>query len=331
LIESYFKNKKICITGGAGFIGSAIANRLYGIAEITIVDSLIPEYGGNLHNIEKIKDHIKLDIADVREKDVSENLVKEMDYIFNMAGQTSHMDSMTDPHTDLEINARAQLSILEAIRKHNPKVKIIFASTRQIYGRPDNLPVDERHPIRPVDVNGINKNAGEQYHKLYNYVYGIETSILRLTNTYGPGMRVKDARQTFVGIWIQQILKDQHFEVWGGDQLRDFNYVDDVVDAFLTVAISEKANGEIFNLGSNQIITLKELADTLIHVNGSGNYKIRNFPEDRKKIDIGDYYSDYSKINELLEWNPAIDIKEGLRKTLNYYKKYGEYYFDTSM
>jgi len=326
LIESNFKDKKICITGGAGFIGSAIANRLFGIAEITIVDSLIPEYGGNLHNIEKIKDDIKFDIADVREKDVIENLVKDMDYIFNMAGQTSHMDSMTDPHTDLEINARAQLSILEAIRQHNPKVKIIFASTRQIYGRPDNLPVDESHPIRPVDVNGINKNAGEQYHKLYNDVYGIQTSILRLTNTYGPGMRVKDARQTFVGIWIQKILKGEDFEVWGGDQLRDFNYVDDVVDAFLKVAINKNANGEIFNLGSDEVITLNELADALIDVHGSGNYKIRNFPEDRKKIDIGDYYSDYSKINELLEWHPSVNIKEGLSKTLDYYRQHGEHY-----
>ena len=326
MIESNFKDKKICITGGAGFIGSAIANRLFGIAEITIVDSLIPEYGGNLHNIEKIKDDIKFDIADVREKDVIENLVKDMDYIFNMAGQTSHMDSMTDPHTDLEINARAQLSILEAIRQHNPKVKIIFASTRQIYGRPDNLPVDESHPIRPVDVNGINKNAGEQYHKLYNDVYGIQTSILRLTNTYGPGMRVKDARQTFVGIWIQKILKGEDFEVWGGDQLRDFNYVDDVVDAFLKVAINKNANGEIFNLGSDEVITLNELADALIDVHGSGNYKIRNFPEDRKKIDIGDYYSDYSKINELLEWHPSVNIKEGLSKTLDYYRQHGEHY-----
>ena len=326
MIESNFKDKKICITGGAGFIGSAIANRLFGIAEITIVDSLIPEYGGNLHNIEKIKDHIKFDIADVREKDVIENLVKDMDYIFNMAGQTSHMDSMTDPHTDLEINARAQLSILEAIRQYNPKVKIIFASTRQIYGRPDNLPVDESHPIRPVDVNGINKNAGEQYHKLYNDVYGIQTSILRLTNTYGPGMRVKDARQTFVGIWIQKILKGEDFEVWGGDQLRDFNYVDDVVDAFLKVAINKNANGEIFNLGSDEVITLNELADALIDVHGSGNYKIRNFPEDRKKIDIGDYYSDYSKINELLEWHPSVNIKEGLSKTLDYYRQHGEHY-----
>ena len=287
---------------------------------------MIPEYGGNLHNIEKIKDDIKFDIADVREKDVIENLVKDMDYIFNMAGQTSHMDSMTDPHTDLEINARAQLSILEAIRQHNPKVKIIFASTRQIYGRPDNLPVDESHPIRPVDVNGINKNAGEQYHKLYNDVYGIQTSILRLTNTYGPGMRVKDARQTFVGIWIQKILKGEDFEVWGGDQLRDFNYVDDVVDAFLKVAINKNANGEIFNLGSDEVITLNELADALIDVHGSGNYKIRNFPEDRKKIDIGDYYSDYSKINELLEWHPSVNIKEGLSKTLDYYRQHGEHY-----
>jgi len=328
MIETYFKNKKICITGGAGFIGSAIARRLARIANVKVVDSMTPQYGGNLKNLDSIKHLIDIQIGDVRKKNITENFVKNVDYIFNMAGQTSHMDSMSDPYTDLEINAYAQLSILEAVKKFNPNVKIIFASTRQLYGKPDYLPVDEKHPVRPVDINGINKNAGEQFHLLYHNVYGIKTSVLRLTNTYGPGMRIKDARQTFVGLWIKNIIQNDTFEVWGGNQMRDFNYVEDVVDAFLAAAISKDSEGEIFNLGSSEIINLKDLANKLIEINGYGNFLEMNFPEDRKKIDIGDYYSNFSKISNSLGWSPSTNLNKGLQKTLEYYKSDGEYYFD---
>jgi len=328
MIETYFKNKKICITGGAGFIGSAIARRLARIANVKVVDSMTPQYGGNLKNLDSIKHLIDIQIGDVRKKNITENFVKNVDYIFNMAGQTSHMDSMSDPYTDLEINAYAQLSILEAVKKFNPNVKIIFASTRQLYGKPDYLPVDEKHPVRPVDINGINKNAGEQFHLLYHNVYGIKTSVLRLTNTYGPGMRIKDARQTFVGLWIKNIIQNDTFEVWGGNQMRDFNYVEDVVDAFLAAAISKDSEGEIFNLGSSEIINLKDLANKLIEINSYGDFLEMNFPEDRKKIDIGDYYSDFSKISNCLGWSPSINLNKGLQKTLDYYKSEGEFYFD---
>ena len=328
MIESYFKNKKICITGGAGFIGSAIARRLATIAKVKVVDSLTPEYGGNLNNLKSIKHLIDIKVGDVRDKKITEKLVRDVDIIFNMAGQTSHMDSMSDPFTDLEINAHAQLAILEAVRKFNPKVKLIFASTRQLYGRPNYLPVDEKHPIRPVDINGINKNAGEQFHLLYNDVYGIRSCVLRLTNTYGPGMRIKDARQTFVGLWIKKIIQNHTFEVWGGNQMRDFNYVEDVVDAFLIAASSKKSDGEIFNLGSSEVINLKDLAEKLVEINGSGDFLEMNFPEDRKKIDIGDYYSDFSKISNSLGWKPSVNLKNGFQETLEYYKNNGESYFD---
>lgn len=327
-MENFFKDRKICITGGAGFIGSAIARRLAKIAKVTVVDSLTPEYGGNLRNLDEISHLLNIKIGDVRKRDVAEYLVKDVDYIFNMAGQTSHMDSMTDPFTDLEINAHAQLSILEAVRKFNPKAKIIFASTRQIYGKPDYLPVDENHPIRPVDVNGINKNAGEQFHLLYNSVYGIKSSVLRLTNTYGPGMRIKDAKQTFVGLWIKKLMLNEDFEVWGGDQLRDFNYVEDVVDAFIMAAISEKAVGHVFNLGSSEIVSLKSLAELLKKINQTGKYIEMSFPEDRKKIDIGDYYSDFSMISKVLNWNPKTELELGLKKTLEYFYENGEFYLD---
>jgi nucleoside-diphosphate-sugar epimerase len=233
---------------------------------------------------------------------------------------------MQDPFTDLEINSRAQLSILETCRKYNPDVKIVFASTRQIYGKPDYLPVDEKHPIRPVDVNGINKLAVEWYHILYNNVYGIRTCALRLTNTYGPSMRIKDARQTFLGIWIKLLLEGKPFEIWEGQQLRDFNYVKDAVDAFLIAADSEKADGQIFNLGGDEVISLHELGNMLIEIYGKGEFITKMFPADRKRIDIGDYYSDYRKIKKELGWTPKISLRDGLERSIEYYKKYHQQY-----
>ena len=317
-----FKNKNILITGGLGFIGSNLARRLLGLgAEVTLIDSLIPEYGGNLFNISDIKDRVHVNISDVRDEHSMRYLVQDQDYLFNLAGQTSHMDSMQDPFTDLDINCSAQLSLLETCRKYNSDIKVIFASTRQIYGKPDYLPVDEDHPIRPVDVNGINKTAGEWYHLLYNNVYGIQTSVLRLTNTYGPGMRVKDARQTFLGIWVRLLLEEKPFEVWDGDQLRDFTYVDDAVEAFLLTAKNDVANGKVYNLGGECNISLKDLANLLIEVNGGGEYILKIYPSERKRIDIGDYYADISRIQNELGWNPSVPLKEGLAKTLHYYQK----------
>lgn len=322
-----FRDKRVLITGGLGFIGSNLAHRLAREgAFITIVDSLIPEYGGNLFNIKGLEKYVRVNISDVRDEYSMRYLIRGQDYLFNLAGQTSHMDSMQDPYTDLEINCKAQLSILETCRKHNPEIKVVYASTRQIYGKPDYLPVDEKHILRPVDVNGINKMAGEWYHILYNNVYGIRTCALRLTNTIGPRMRVKDARQTFLGVWIRRLIEGEEFEVWGGGQIRDFTYVDDAIDAFLLAAVSEEANGKIFNLGGQEVISLKELADLLVKINGGGRYVVRSFPEERKRIDIGDYYADFSLIKSILGWQPNTSLVEGLRQTLEYYRKYLGYY-----
>lgn len=311
------------ITGGLGFIGSTLAHVLVrGGAEVTLVDSLIPEYGGNLFNIQGIERKLRLNISDVRDAHGLPALVRGQDFLFNLAGQTSHLDSMHDPVTDLEINCRAQLSILECCRQHNPQVKIVFASTRQIYGRPDYLPVDESHPIRPVDVNGINKTAGENYHLLYHQVHGLRTSVLRLTNTIGPRMRVKDARQTFVGVWIRRLLENEPIEVWGGAQLRDFTYVDDAVQALLLAAKMPEADGQVFNLGGAEIISLRELGEMAIEVNGGGKLAIREFPAERKLIDIGDYYSDFSKITSMLGWRPRVRLRTGLGRTIAYYRKH---------
>jgi UDP-glucose 4-epimerase len=327
--ETAFKGKKVLITGGLGFIGSNLAFRLVELgAEVLLVDSLIPEYGGNLFNISGIEDKVKVNIADVRDEHSMTYLVQGQDYLFNLAGQTSHVDSMRDPYTDLEINCRSQLSILEACRKHNPGIKIVFASTRQIYGVPDYLPVDERHLLHPTDVNGINKTAGEWYHIVYNNVYGIQGCALRLTNTYGPRMRVKDARQTFLGWWLRQVVEGQEILVFGdGKQVRDFNYVDDAVEAFLLAAASEVANGQIFNLGGADPINLYDLAELLIELNGSGSFRLVPFPPERKVIDIGDYYGDYRKIQANLGWQPQVTLREGLARTLEFYRECRERYW----
>ena len=322
-LRDIFANQKVLITGGLGFVGSNLARRLVGLgADVLLVDSLVPEYGGNLFNIEDIQGRVQVNVSDVRDEYSMRYLIQGQDYLFNLAGQTSHLDSMQDPYTDLEINSRAQLSILEACRKYNPQIQIVFASTRQIYGKPDYLPVDERHLLRPVDVNGINKMAGEWYHILYNNVYGVRACVLRLTNTIGPRMRVKDARQTFLGVWVRLLVEGNPIEVWGGEQLRDFTYVDDAVDAFLLAAASDKVNGEIFNLGGDCIISLKDLAELLIRVNEGGDYLVKEFPADRKRIDIGDYYSDFSAIQSVLGWEPRIILGDGLERILEFYRKH---------
>jgi nucleoside-diphosphate-sugar epimerase len=320
-MNSAFANARVLITGGLGFIGSSLARRLVALgSEVTVVDSLIPDYGGNLYNVEDIRDRIQINVSDVRDTHSLRHLVQDKDYLFNLAGQTSHLDSMTNPMPDLEINCQAQLSILETCRAGNPKIKIVFASTRQIYGRPARLPVDETHPLNPVDVNGINKMAGEQYHLLYNNVHGIAATALRLTNTIGPRMRIKDARQTFVGLWVRQLLEGKPISVWGGKQLRDFTDVEDAVDAFLMAAASPATNGQVYNLGGREVIDLAGVAKLMIEVNGAGNFEIREFPADRRAIDIGDYYSDFSKIRTQLGWEPKRALRETIEATLSYFK-----------
>lgn len=325
-----YNNKRVLVTGGLGFIGSNLARKLVSLgARVTLVDSLIPSYGGNLFNIEDIRGQVTCNISDVRDPYAMAYILQGQDFLFNLAGQTSHLDSMTDPQTDLDINASAQLSILEACRKYNPGIKLVFASTRQLYGKPDYLPVDELHPVRPVDVNGINKLAGEWYHLLYNNVYGIRACALRLTNTYGPSMRVKDARQTFLGIWVRLMIEGKPIQVFGdGKQLRDFNYVDDCVDALLLAGASDVANGKVYNLGSKEVIGLKDLAEMMVNLGYGGSYKLVPFPSERKAIDIGDYYSDFTKLSSELGWEPKIGLQEGLQRTIEFYKENSKHYWD---
>ena len=326
--NAYFRDKHVLITGGLGFIGSNLAHRLVALgAEVLILDSLIPEYGGNVFNIHGLEDRLRVNIADMRDEHGLRYLVQGQDVIFNLAGQVSHTDSMIDPYTDLEINARSQLSLLEACRHGNPAAKVVFASTRQIYGRPEYLPVDERHPLQPADVNGINKLAGEWYHIVYHQVYGLRTVSLRLTNTYGPRMRIRDARQTFIGWWFRQLLEGQTLSIFGdGLQVRDFNYIDDVIEALLMVAFHEAADGQIYNLGSDDPINLLNLARLMIEVNGGGQFDLRPFPDERKRIDIGDYYGDYRRIRSKLGWRPLVGLRDGLTRTVDYFRANLDHY-----
>jgi len=328
-----YQDANVLITGGLGFIGSSLARALVKQgAAVTLVDSLIPQYGGNPFNVADIRDKVDINVCDVRDPYAMAYLLQGKDYLFNLAGQTSHMDSMVNPQADLDINAGAQVSILEACRNANTDIKVVFASTRQLYGKPDYLPVDERHPIRPVDVNGINKLAGEWYHLLYNNVYGIRACALRLTNTYGPGMRVKDARQTFLGIWVRLLLEGKPIKVFGdGLQLRDFNYVDDCVDALLLAGSSEQANGKVYNLGSAEVVGLKDVAEMMVSLGYGGSFELVPFPPERKAIDIGDYYSDFSLISSELGWAPKVALRDGLLRTMKYYQEHYQQYWESDV
>ena len=332
----FYADKHVVVTGGLGFIGSNLAISLLELgAWVTVVDSLIPETGGNPFNIEPVQDHPRLSVrtVDVRDVLAMERLVRTQALIFNLAGQVSHIDSMRDPFTDLEINCRSQLALLDTCRRVAPETKVVFASTRQIYGRvpEDQLPVDERQPPSPVAVNGINKLAGERYHVLYNNVYGIRTSVLRLTNTYGPRLLVKNNRQTALAWLIRQVMDGETITIFGdGSQLRDFTFVDDVVEAFLMAGMNDAANGQVYNVGAMEPISLRELAELLIGVAGSGSYELVPFPPERRAIDIGSIYVDDRKIRRVLKWKPRIDMHAGLTRTIEYYRLHRAEYWATA-
>ncbi len=322
-----YRNRAVLVTGGLGFIGSNLCRRLADLgARVTAVDSLLPDYGGNLFNLDGYESKVRINVADVRGH-AMEYLVLGQDVVFNLAGQVSHIDSMTDPFTDLEINCRSQLWILEALRKRNPEAKIVYAGTRQIYGRPQRLPVDEEHPLAPADVNGINKISGEFYHLVYHRAYGIRACSLRLTNTYGPRQLIRHNRQGFIGWFMRKAVLGETIEVFGdGGQRRDFDFVDDVVDAFLRAGAKEEANGQVFNLGGGPPISLLDLANDLVKLSPATRVRAVPWPEDRKKIDIGDFYSDARKIERVLGWKSTTPFMDGLATSLRYYREHKDRY-----
>jgi UDP-glucose 4-epimerase len=317
-----YRGRKVLVTGGLGFIGSNLCRALVDLgADVVAVDAMIPDYGGNMFNIAGYEPRMHVNLGDVRNQTAMDVLVRDREIIFNLAGQVSHIDSMRDPYTDLEINCRAQLSMLEACRRFNPSVKVIFAGTRQIYGKPDRLPVDETHLVRPIDVNGVNKAAGEYYHLLYNNAFGVRACSLRLTNVYGPRQLIKHNRQGFIGWFIRLAIEDREIQIFGdGSQMRDFVYVDDAVDAFLRAGFCNSCDGEVFNVGGSEPIAHRDLVELLIDVAGSGRVAYVPWPEDKKRIDIGSFYSDSSKFRRTTAWQSAVTLREGFRRTVEYYR-----------
>jgi UDP-glucose 4-epimerase len=326
--RDFYRDRSVLITGGLGFIGSNLAHTLADLgARVLVVDSLIPDYGGNLFNLHGIEDRVRVNVADIRQQSTMNYLVQGHDVIFNLAGQVSHIDSMQDPHTDLEINCRAQLAILEACRHNNPGVKIVFAGTRQVYGRADSLPVTEAHLVRPTDVNGVNKAAGEYYHLVYNNVFGVRACSLRLTNVYGPRQLLKHNRQGFIGWFIRLAIEGREIQIYGdGRQVRDFVYVDDAVEAFLRAGATDASNGQVFNVGGAEPIAHKDLVHLLIAAAGTGTYRFVDWPAEKKAIDIGDFYADSSLIARTLGWQPRTTLAEGLRTTLSFYRAHLPHY-----
>jgi UDP-glucose 4-epimerase len=326
--QDFYRGRPVMITGGLGFIGSNLARQLADLgADVLLVDSLIPDYGGNLFNIAGLEGRVRINVADVRQDTTMSYLVRDREIIFNLAGQVSHIDSMRDPGTDLDINCRSQLTLLEACRRHNPAAKVVYASTRQIYGRPDRLPVDETQLVRPTDINGINKAAGEQYHLVYNNVFGVRACSLRLTNVYGPRQLIKHNRQGFIGWFIRLALDDQEIQIFGdGSQIRDFVYVDDAADAFLRAGATDDVNGLALNVGGHEHTTHKELVDTLLLIAGTGRVRHVPWPEDKKKIDIGSFYSDSTRFRALTGWQSEVGLGEGFMRTLAFYRAHRSEY-----
>ena len=325
-----YRGARVLVTGGLGFIGSHLAKELVDLgADVTIVDSLIPEYGGNDYNVRDIEDRVRINYSDIRDPWSIRHLVQAKDYIFNLAGQVSHIDSMKYPQTDLDINCKSQLSLLEACRVNNADARIVFAASRQQYGKPKFVPVTEDHPLTPVDVNGINLIAGEGYHLLYNEVHGIPAVSLRLTNTYGPHLLMKHGRQGFISVFIRLAIEGEDITVYGdGSQMRDFTYVSDAVAAFLTVALVEEAYGNAFNVGGLEPVSLLEVAKLCQELaDAGGAVKAVPWPEERKKIDIGSIYVDHSRLTATTGWRPSVDLREGLSETIQFCNEHGEHYW----
>lgn len=316
------------MTGGLGFIGSNLAVALAGGgAHVTVVDALVPTHGGDRGNLEEAPREIEVIEARVDDVDAVRDAAAAAEVIFNLAGQVSHVESMARPRFDLEVNTTSQIGFLEILRDVGSTAVVVYTSTRQIFGHPRYLPVDEDHPVSPVDVNGISKSATEQLHLLYGELYGIRASSVRLTNVYGPRQRLRDDLQGFLPIFVRRALSGEPITVFGeGEQERDCLYVDDVVECLLDTARSEEAPGEVFNVGNDERLSLRSIAEAVVAAAGSGSIETVPWPHDRDAIDIGSYYGDSSKAKRLLGWEPRTPFVEGIAKTIEFYRSHRSRY-----
>jgi nucleoside-diphosphate-sugar epimerase len=318
-----YRGEKVLITGGLGFIGSNVAIRLVESgASVTLLDSMHPACGANYFNIEPIKNDVEVIEGDSCNFELMRKLVRRRRFIFNLAGHVSHIESMQEPLEDLQLNAVAPLTVLEACRHENRDARIVYSGTRQAYGRPEALPIVETQLLKPVDVNGVSKMAGEWFHMVYAQAHGMHAASLRLINTYGPRQLVKHARQGFVGWFIKQAIDRDEIQVFGdGQQLRSFNFIDDVVNALLIAGSNDRLNGDYFNLAGVRPVPLEEFVKILLKAAGGGSYRIVPFPPEKKAIDIGSVYSSAAKFTAATGWKARVSIEEGLSPTLEYYRK----------
>jgi len=314
--------RRCLVTGGLGFIGSNLALALAGAgADVTVVDACYPRHGANPANLddpagEGIR-RITADLADTALRPALEGV----ELVFNLAGQVSHVDSMNDPVFDLDVNTRSQVAFLEALRWASPGATVVYTSTRQLFGRPQYLPVDEAHPVQPVDVNGISKHAAEQFHLLYRERYGLAASVVRLTNVFGPRQRLRDDFQGFLPIFVRRALLGQPISLFGdGAQERDCLYVDDVVDCLVRAATTPEAAGEVFNVGNDEHLSLRVIAELIVAAAGAGTVELVPWPPDRDAIDIGSYFGDSSKAKRMLGWTPEIPFADGIARTVDFYR-----------
>ena len=321
---------RVLVTGGAGYIGSHTCIELLEAGhEVFVIDNLC---NGHEAALDRVQDITKRDLeftnADIRDSNALNKIFKFFipEAVIHFAGLKAVGESVADPVKYYDVNVGGSISLLTAMSKAGCN-NIVFSSSATVYGKPQYLPVDEKHPLSPVDVNGINKIAGEQYHLLYNQVHGIASSVLRLTNTYGPRMRIKDARQTFLGIWIRNLLQGKEIQVFGdGKQRRDYNYVEDVLDALLIAAIENNAVGKVYNLGAPDPLSLEDTAKIMCHKTEGGDYQIIPFPEDRKAIDVGDFICDYLAFRDQFGWEPKVNFEDGILRSIEYFRREIEHY-----
>ncbi|HJY64986.1 MAG TPA: GDP-mannose 4,6-dehydratase [Ignavibacteria bacterium] len=328
-LKNTFNNKQILITGGLGFIGSNLAIRLVQLgAKITLIDAMIPEYGGNIYNIESIKDKVTVNFADVRDVHIMNYIVRDKDYIFHLASQVSHVKSLTDPYPDIDINIKGTAVLLEACKKNNTNAVIIRAGTRGQYGNAKLLPVNEEAPTNPKGIYEISLLTAEKMMQVYSDIHKLKCVMLRLTNIYGPRSQMKSPDFGVVNWFIRLALDKQTIKVFGNGKIkRDFLYIDDCVDAMLLTASNKKCYGEIFNVGHDKPSNFLELTKIICSIVKGSSWEYAPFSKERKAQEPGDFYSDITKINSYTGWKPHSGLQDGLQNTIKYYKQHRSKYW----